>query len=447
MALAAAWRAPRLSGGVDGDEVANLVPGDWAAQLASSETAVNPPTLRWIAQLLRDRPDPVHDLRLLAWTCGALAAGVAVWTAARRARTWWPVVLVAALHVLHADVAVATTTARAYGPAMLGVALHLLAVDRWLDVATRRRTAAVVLTALALPWQHYTTVPWLVLLAVGAAALAPGRRWLAVAYVPAALGALPLLSSVLTGTRRFAPGHTAATSVAADLLGLGLHGEAVPALWGGHAGPAWLAAAVGALACGVVLVRGPAHRRVLAVATLAIPVTAVLLTGTHEVRAPVVALVVAAGASTWAGLADGAGRRGTLARLAIVPLVALLLAGRHTQVPAHDGASDALRDLAHAVRDGSLPPGDLVVVPRHQLLPLVYGAAGRHVSALSDRPGCVDVPDCRTVAGRRLLGRDVVDGTTARHVVWVGREAPATPAGCVVAETRPGLTRWACSPW
>lgn len=202
VALAWALRAPLLDLGYTSDEVGTLTSlRSFRAILDHPETGVNPPLWRAMFNLPFEAWDTPWWGRRFAFGC-SIGAVVAAFVVGRRAAGGVALAGLLAAAFVATDPWLVRYAAlfRIYGWWSLTVLVHLGVMGRTLEVEGRARWAwgaAAVVTAMLLPWIHYASVP--LLLAFGLTILLgiPGRRAWILAYVPAAIGVLPLVPYVL----------------------------------------------------------------------------------------------------------------------------------------------------------------------------------------------------------------------------------------------------------
>jgi hypothetical protein len=230
-----ALRLPLLGLGTTSDELANVTDGGFRAILDHPETAVNPPALRWVANLPFDDWGAVRWGRRLALACSVASIGLG-YVVGRRAAGGHVLagLLAAALLAFHPYPVHDAAQLRAYAWWTATALVHVLAMGAALDAepgpVRRRWLALAIASAALLPWIHYFAVPVLLALGVAVVVAMPGRRGLVLAYVPAALGVLPLVPRVLApSSQRVAPDREPVGIVLQRLTSLELR----------TTGPAW----------------------------------------------------------------------------------------------------------------------------------------------------------------------------------------------------------------
>lgn len=207
MAVGLVRRIGALAHGYEPDEMAQLYGREFWRIPFDAESAVNPPLLRTLQNVLvADAwvPDLGRWISVVAGTATIpVLAVLSVRVAGGRQLAG---VLAAAILAVHPTAVEMSAQSRSYATYMLVLSLHALFLLRWLE-APDRPARGVVVTAALLPWLHYLAIPQLVLLAVFLQPLA-GKRLLGKLYVPAAVGILPMAPMVLgeTSTRVATPG-------------------------------------------------------------------------------------------------------------------------------------------------------------------------------------------------------------------------------------------------
>ncbi len=452
VALAIALRLPDLAHGVDGDEVANLVPGGFLWQVYDAESLVNPPLIRWVILLCggADRLGAARVVSLVANVVGvALGAGLARAVGGR----WWCAWLAGALLAMDPQMVHSSVTARAYGLWAGLLSLHLVALTTWVARPGPRAALAVACTAVVLPWVHYLSVPWLLGVGLLGALALPGRRTLPLLYAPAAVAFLPLFWPITQHVSRREPPQHGIGAVLDQVVGLDLGVNAAP-MW--HAGAAdvllnpsapALTVLVVLLACTLSWRRMTPALRVLVIAAWTLPFAVIPFAAVRHVRAPVavgmvvlVAPVIAAAPT----LLRWRPARGAAA-VALAVLFATFLRARASADVGVQRASDAEREIAVAILDGTFPPGDLALCPKGLVLPMVYDLTGQHARALPDAPSCHGIHDCEQVQGRRLIPCDAPAAGIAPNVIVFGDPIEVDVPGCARAPSPAGSTRFVCA--
>lgn len=460
----AAWlRLPLLDVGYSGDELANFTPGTLWSHLIDPETGINPPTVRWFIALM-PRSEALDAARLLAVVSNGLAVGLAAaWTTrlaaddeGRVPRWAWLAGAVAGLLLAyHPESIKASATARAYGPVSLAWVLHGLALTAWVRAPEDRRAmAAVALSAVALPWLHYQTVPTLLLTGLVGAAVLPRLRRLVLLYVPAGLAFAPLGLFMLSVTeRRAEPWRSVGNTVDLvlslalpnglwfDGIGLGL----------AHRWPSAESLLVaGGLLGGLLAWRrlGDPLRLAWIAAVANLPTVAILGTQ-QEVRPPVsilfAVLVVPVLAASWR-----ASPRGWVSAIGacLVPGALLAPAAAHDVGPEAPGRyENAVRAAARALGRGDLPDRYLLVHPYGELLPMVYYVSGLHASEMPPGEVCAPFDACVAYGDQALLPRVSLEPVPGALVLSFARREPGSPdpmPGCDPVDLVEGVSMWRC---
>ncbi|MFM2162497.1 MAG: hypothetical protein RLZZ383_2009 [Pseudomonadota bacterium] len=227
---ALALRVLAFGHGYSTDELSNLYQGPWWRVLGDAEVAVNPPLLRAFVNALAPEWAVPWTGRVLAAVASVATVGVLARTAARLTGRWGLAAVFAGAVWAVMPVAVKTgAELRSYGLLGLLFALHLDALTvlrAQPDDRGARRLRLV--TAVAMPWIHYISVP--VLLGLGTVGLLRGDRGDRVrAYVPAAIGILPVTTIVFfTDETRVATPESAWWTLV-PIAGFGL--DVPDALW------------------------------------------------------------------------------------------------------------------------------------------------------------------------------------------------------------------------
>ena len=370
------------------DEIQPLRRAAFRTLLAEGETAINPPVYRWLITRPEAPADRLALGRAVAFV-GALFGVLAASLAARRAAGWTAAVATALGLAALPDAVRIGAEARAYGLTAAAVAAHLLAV---VAPPGRASWALLAASAAAIPWLHYSAVPWLGV--VGLAVLASRRDAPTLgAYLAAALTTLPLVPAVLAGAAEREPPREAALRVAGHVIGLGLDGP----LGGARIWPPGTLALVivgAALAGGLVGWRrldGPA--RTLVVAALAWPVSAAVVGTVQLVRPPVYGVAAHVIVPAVVVLAT---RRHAALGLAVG--LVLLGLGVPSQELAREGLEVPRRAEADAARAvaARLGPEPVRVAPPSRVPVLAFLAAGAvppwNLDDCAPHPTCAETP-------------------------------------------------------
>jgi hypothetical protein len=449
-ALALGMRLPWLAHGYSSDEVGLLVPGDFVRQFLDPETGVNPPMYRWLLLAFPRAAAMVGGrwISLLA-NVGAVMGIAAVGRVV--AGRWWGALLAGLLLAVHPPSIDASTSARAYGLWSLAMAAHLGALVAWARSRSREAAVAVAVTALILPWIHYFSVPWMLVVGLGVAATVPELRALPLLYAPAAVAFLPLLQRILTQTVRREPPAWPVGRVLDLVVGMGLSSRALPQLRDGEPTlptnpslPALVVVAAGLL-CLLSWRRLPPASRVLTWAMAAVPVAVAVLATRQAVRPPT-AMMMATLSAAWLAAAVSIPTkpwlRGLLALSLAAPL-AWATVDRLGQSQGEVHERDAVREVAMRLSDGRFPPGSLSITPASDALPMFYYLTGRYISDAAHGGPCGSDPSCFAVGERAVRVRDVIAPGETPWVVVFGPK-PKGPAACAEVERLPGALIMQC---
>lgn len=451
VALALALRVPELGHGVDGDEVANLAPGGFLWQIHDAESLVNPPLIRWVIALCSG-PDPLAAARRVSMIANVTGVALGAGLARAIGGRWWCAWIAGALLAINPQMVQSSVTARSYGLWVGLLSLHAVALATWAAAPSRRASVAVACTALVLPWVHYVSVPWLLGVGLVGAVTLPGRRQLPLLYLPAAVGFVPLFIPILGHvSRRELPQHGIG-AVLDQVVGLDLGVNAFPLV---HAGapdvlfnptaPA-LTVLLVLVACTLAWRRLTPTWRILVIGAWMVPLSLIPFAAVRHVRAPVavsmvlmVAPVIAAAPTLFRWRLAG-----PLVGAALSAVFGVFLHARLAAPSTVQSASDAQRDLATSILDGTFPPGDIALCPQGQVLPMVYNLTGKHARTLPDAPACAAIHDCEQVLGRRLIPCDTPRAGIAPHVLVFGDPVTAEVPGCARVPSPEGSSRFRC---
>jgi len=275
----------------------------------------------------------------------------------------------------------------------------------------------VALLAIPLPWIHYVSVPWLLIVGLGVAASDRTLRRLPLLLLPSAITTLPLVWRVVQAPGRRVTPVDGALDMLDDLLGLGLKSPLI----GGWQPPAWLmtdrpsvllAVTVPVLLAVPVLWRRlELAVRVQWIATLAVPAVLVVLNTQQVVRPPTLVFLLVGLGPLMAGLAGRVSRTPVAVGLAAAMTLGLgqpLWARARSQIEQPYLHPDALRDFAVQVREGQLPPGDILIRQKGMVVPFGLYVTGVLPQDLPRSPRCDGDPDCVVIAGRKVVARETM---------------------------------------
>lgn len=469
--LLGGWlRGSVLGRALDSDEMANVMPFSAWQILTDEEAGVNPPLLRLLFNVPFHESVAPYAGRWFSLLCSVAAIGLAYLVgrdAGGRSRgAGFAAALLFAVHPLAVSYA---SSFRIYAWWTATALLHVLAVGRALEGgADERRWERVAIgTAVLLPWIHYVSVPWLLLVGVGLSASSPGRRGWWLRYLPAAVGILPMVPAVLfQESRRVAPGELP-EAVLVKVLGLGWSAPLALAdvaawVWAalGLTGFRWNAA-VALLVVVAFAVHGLRWRsltptlRVVWWGGVGLAVSVYALAHVQWVRDPTILMMLVFAAPALGALptlAQGAAAR-TLGWL-VLGYVVLGQAPDALRWHLHRAgptlAAEGVRRLASQWRlwDEARAGRALRVHPPHYLPTLYYYQTGEHFSRAPVEPACglygaCYVRDGVVVAALSELG----DGGRYDALVVSVEARPEAGFGsaCVVLHDEPGLVVWDCA--
>ncbi|MCB9680037.1 MAG: hypothetical protein H6733_01070 [Alphaproteobacteria bacterium] len=430
VALGVVLRWPLMTLGFTSDEVANVSNGTFAQIFDNPETGVNPPLWRWLWNVPVDAWTGAGLARYASLASSLLAIVLGFVVGRRAGRGLALAGLVAAcMLAVHPFPVRYAALHRIYAFWSLLALVHVWAMGHALDAEPGRRrlrwAAVAVLTAMVLPWVHYFSVP--VLLSLGIAILVgmPGRRRWVLAYVPAALGVLPLVPYVLFEEgRRVAPDREPMSELLLKLTSMDLHPPApvlavVSKPWfqlTGHY-PAiglWMEVSTAAvLVAGLLLWRrAPSTLRLALAGAVGVLAGAMVLGRVQYVRPATVVMVV-----TFVGVAIGAvpsllpGRR---ARQVAVLVVGAWFCGALptalSREAAYWHADEALPYVVANASSWEATRGDraFIVSPAHRLWSMWFQLA-HQVPRLAHRgPRCEGYDPCFEHEGVAWGGVDEV---------------------------------------
>lgn len=452
-ALAIGLRVPVRPHAYTSDEVGHLFDGGAVAQITAEETGVNPPLFRILTAYEASPAARVERGRSLSIEASGVAAALLVVLGALVGGRWWAGLLAAAPFVLLPTPIRATQQARAYGLLAAASVAWLVAVAAWsARPEDRRRQVAVALLAVPLPWIHYVAVPWLLGTGLGVAATVPRLRRIVALLVPAAVGFLPLGWMVVTAPDRRVPPREGWDTLLDWLLSFDVASPLLP--WAAPPpyrlpmNPSDTAFSVAVALCVVPWLwrRLADPVRVLWWASITGPLVLVAMNTVQMVRQPSVVLVAITVGPLLAALPSRIPSAGRSLGVAAVmtawiawPIVDRLQKGTFDAYR----YPDALRAFAWQVRDGDLPPGDLVIHHSGMAVPFTLYAVGQLPSRLPTNGPCAGRSGCLVVADRAVMARDTL-APEARWVATFSWRPPELPTCTRWPYAPEGATVWDC---
>lgn len=347
MAVATWLRLAAYTRGVTAEEASDLRHEAASRLLNDPELGVNPPLLKWLVNAPLDCWDSLWAGRDLSVVTSVLAIPVAaalVWRVSRGSALG--TLAAAALLAVHPDSVRNGAEFRPYAPWLLTALVHLWSLEH---AATRRWAWwTAMLTAVLLPQWHFVGVSWLALLGLGQLVAAPSRDTLKRVlglYGPAALLVTPLLVVGLVHPALRAPHMGAVWGTLRHVLSLDMQMSSAlsePVVRGLGLDATWFSVveqtemAVVLVGLSVLVWAWPGPRtdddRRVTWATVAIPLSVLVLGQLHLVRSPILVMMLAAWPALLFGVASRLPARGALAvRLVAIGVFALGIWNRHVR--------------------------------------------------------------------------------------------------------------------